>query len=156
LADAVQFGKIIINWTAGTASLDAVQQAGSEHFAGKILIDVANRLERTETGPTVLTGDNSLGEGLQHALPHTGVVKTLNTVNHQLIVNPDVEVRRGGDAPEAHPQCHVELGRAGCGDVAEIDDAGRGPAECGEQFAQLGRRRRIGTGEEDVVRFAEQ
>jgi predicted dinucleotide-binding enzyme len=87
-ADAARVSEIVINCTAGTASLDAIQEAGSEHFAGKILIDVANRLERTETGPTVLTTDTSLGEDLQHALPHTCVVKALNTVNHQLIVNP--------------------------------------------------------------------
>jgi 8-hydroxy-5-deazaflavin:NADPH oxidoreductase len=115
-ADAARISEIVINCTAGTASLDAVQEAGSEHFAGKILIDVANRLERTETGPTVLTTDTSLGEDLQHALPHTRAVEALTTVNHQLMVNPSPLPEPhhisspGSGVPGARPAHRIRLG----------------------------------------------
>lgn len=54
-ADVAEFGEVVFNCTAGVVSVAAVRQAGVARFAGKILIDVANRLEMTPDGPrTVL------------------------------------------------------------------------------------------------------
>ncbi len=89
-ADAAQFGEMNFNCTAGTASLAAVSQAGAEQFAGKVVIDLANRLEMGPDGPQLVLGEVSLGEELQSALPGAHVVKTLNTVNHQLMVDPSL------------------------------------------------------------------
>ena len=44
-ADAAEFGEIVVNATSGAASLEALEAAGGENLAGKVLIDVANPLD---------------------------------------------------------------------------------------------------------------
>src|SRR5215216_5309081 len=44
-ADAARFGELVINATAGGASLEAVRSAGPENLAGKVLVDIANTLD---------------------------------------------------------------------------------------------------------------
>ncbi len=87
--NAAIFGEIIINCTLGAASLDALNQAGAENMKGKILIDTANPIDRS-TGVWKLTVCNtdSLGEQIQRAFPETKVVKTLNTVNANVMADP--------------------------------------------------------------------
>jgi predicted dinucleotide-binding enzyme len=89
-ADAATSGEIVFNCTAGVASLAALQAAGSQNLAGKILIDVSNPLDFSKGMPPTLSVCNtdSLGEQLQRAFPETKVVKTLNTLNCNLMVNP--------------------------------------------------------------------
>ncbi len=91
-AEAAAFGEIIFNCTLGTASLDALQQAGAENMKGKILIDLSNPLDYS-TGPTPalsVCNTDSLGEQIQRAFPETRVVKTLNTMNVNVMVNPTI------------------------------------------------------------------
>jgi len=87
---AAVFGEIIFNCTHGVASLDALKQAGAANLKGKILIDVANPLDFLKGAPAALTICNldSLGEQIQKAFPEAKVVKTLNTMNCKLMVNP--------------------------------------------------------------------
>ena len=89
-ADAAAFGTIIFNCTAGIASLKALTLAGANNLKGKVLIDVANPLDFSRGMPPTLTVCNtdSLGEQIQRAFPETKVVKTLNTLNCNLMVNP--------------------------------------------------------------------
>lgn len=91
-ADAARFGEIAINATSGSASLAALEMAGADNLAGKLLIDVANPLDFSQGMPPVLTvcNDDSLGEQIQRALPDARVVKTLNTVNSDVMVDPGV------------------------------------------------------------------
>jgi 8-hydroxy-5-deazaflavin:NADPH oxidoreductase len=88
-AQAAAFGEVVINATAGTASLAALQSAGAENLRGKILMDVANPLDFS-TGELRLAVANtdSLAEQIQRAFPEARVVKTLNTMNCQVMVNP--------------------------------------------------------------------
>ncbi len=88
--NAASFGEIVFNCTAGTASLDALGLAGADNLDGKILIDLANPLDFSRGMPPTLTICNteSLGERIQAALPRVKVVKTLNTVNCRVMVNP--------------------------------------------------------------------
>lgn len=88
--EAAQFGEILLNCTSGQASLEALQLAGRENLSGKILIDVANPLDFSKGMPPSLSVCNtdSLGEVLQRQFPDVKVVKTLNTLNCQLMVNP--------------------------------------------------------------------
>jgi predicted dinucleotide-binding enzyme len=88
--DAAAFGEMLLNCTAGGASLAALQAAGGKNMAGKILIDVANPLDFSRGMPPTLTVSNSdsLGEQIQRALPETKVVKALNTVSNPVMVNP--------------------------------------------------------------------
>ena len=89
-AAAAESAELVFNATAGAASLRALEQAGPEGFAGKILVDVANPLDFSQGFPPSLTVANtdSLAEQIQRALPEARVVKTLNTVNAAVMVNP--------------------------------------------------------------------
>jgi 8-hydroxy-5-deazaflavin:NADPH oxidoreductase len=89
-ADAASFGDIIFNCTQGQVSLEALQLAGRENLQGKILIDVANPLDFSKGMPPSLTVCNtdSLGEVIQRQFTDVKVVKALNTMNCQLMVNP--------------------------------------------------------------------
>ena len=89
-ADAAAFGELVFNATAGMASLAALEAAGSEQLAGKVLIDVANALDTSAGFPPTLgvCNDDSLGESIQRAFPEVRVVKTLNTVTAAVMVRP--------------------------------------------------------------------
>ncbi|MDX1378388.1 MAG: NAD(P)-binding domain-containing protein [Anaerolineales bacterium] len=87
--NAAAFGEIIFNCTLGAATLDALRMAGAENLKDKILIDTSNPLNRT-TDPWTLSvcNNDSLGEQIQRIFPDTKVVKTLNTVNANVMVEP--------------------------------------------------------------------
>ena len=89
-AQAARFGEILFNCTQGTASVEALQSAGADNLKGKILIDVANPLDFSHGAPPTLSVCNtdSLGEQIQRTFLETKVVKTLNTVNCEVMVNP--------------------------------------------------------------------
>ena len=89
-ADAAAFGEIVFNCTAGAASLEVLQAAGAANLRGKILVDVANPLDFSRGMPPSLFAGNtdSLGERIQAAFPDAKVVKTLNTVNASVMVDP--------------------------------------------------------------------
>lgn len=88
--NAASFGEIIFNCTSGKVSLEALQLAGRENLSGKILVDIANPLDFSNGMPPTLSicNTDSLGEVLQRQFPDVKVVKTLNTLNCQLMVNP--------------------------------------------------------------------
>jgi predicted dinucleotide-binding enzyme len=88
-ANAASFGEIIFNCTLGMASMNALQMAGAENLRGKILIDTANPIDRqTDRWTLTVCNTDSLGEQIQRAFPETRVVKTLNTVNTNVMVDP--------------------------------------------------------------------
>jgi predicted dinucleotide-binding enzyme len=88
--EAAKDAEIIFNCTAGIASVEALQQAGKENLNGKILIDISNPLDFSKGMPPTLTiiNTDSLGEVIQRTFPELKVVKTLNTMNCFLMVNP--------------------------------------------------------------------
>ena len=94
---AAAYGEIVFNATAGGASLAALEAAGAQNLDGKILVDVANPLDFSRGMPPTLLvcNEDSLGEQIQRAFPGAKVVKTLNTVNANLMVDPDQVA--GGD-----------------------------------------------------------
>jgi 8-hydroxy-5-deazaflavin:NADPH oxidoreductase len=67
-----------------------VRQAGAANLRGKILIQVGNPLDTSKGLPPSLTVSNtdSLGEQVQREFPDTRVVKALNTVNCDIMVDP--------------------------------------------------------------------
>ena len=87
--NAADFGEIVFNCTLGSASLEALKQAGAASLKGKILIDTSNPLDRsTDTWTLTVCNTDSLGEQIQRMFPDTRVVKTLNTVNANVMVDP--------------------------------------------------------------------
>jgi len=89
-ADAAKFGDVVFNCTAGSVSLEALKLAGGKNLSGKVLVDVANPLDFSKGMPPTLTVCNtdSLGEQIQRAFPDAKVVKALNTMGNELMVNP--------------------------------------------------------------------
>lgn len=88
--EAAAHGQILFNTTAGVGSLAALNQAGAGNLRGKILMDIANPLDASQGFPPTLAVCNtdSLGEQIQNAFPEAKVVKTLNTMNAYVMVNP--------------------------------------------------------------------
>jgi 8-hydroxy-5-deazaflavin:NADPH oxidoreductase len=91
-ADAAGFGEVIFNCTAGSASLDALTAAGKGNLAGKLLIDISNPLDYSHGMPPSLTicNTDSLAERIQAAFPEARVVKSLNTINCEVMVEPTI------------------------------------------------------------------
>jgi 8-hydroxy-5-deazaflavin:NADPH oxidoreductase len=91
-ADAASFGEIVFNCTAGDKSLEALRMAEADNLADKILVDVANPLDFSQGMPPILAVCNadSLGEQIQRLFPRSKVVKALNTVNCNVMVDPSV------------------------------------------------------------------
>ena len=59
---------------------------------GKVLIDISNPLDFSKGMPPTLSvcNSDSLGEQIQRAFPQIKVVKTLNTMNCNIMVNPSL------------------------------------------------------------------
>ncbi len=89
-ADAAAHGEMVFNCTLGSVSLQVLEAAGAANLNGKILVDVSNPLDFSKGMPPTLTvsNDDSLGEQLQRAYPDVRVVKALNTVNCDVMVDP--------------------------------------------------------------------
>lgn len=91
-ADAAAFGELVFNCTSGMASLEVLKLAGANNLSGKVLIDISNPLDFSKGMPPTLSVCNadSLGEQIQRAFPAVKVVKTLNTMNCNIMVNPSL------------------------------------------------------------------
>ncbi|MFJ8794938.1 NADPH-dependent F420 reductase [Streptomyces sp. NPDC102462] len=89
-ADAGAYGEIVVNATRGAASLAAVEAAGAANLAGKVLLDAALPLDMSQGMPPLLSVVNtdSLGEQIQRAVPEARVVKSLNTMLADVMVDP--------------------------------------------------------------------
>jgi predicted dinucleotide-binding enzyme len=89
--EATRFGEIIFNCTKGEITLDVFKMAGVANFAGKTVIDISNPLDFSQGMPPFLipqyANTNSLGEEIQKLIPQANVVKTLNIVNCEVMVN---------------------------------------------------------------------
>ena len=95
-AEAAAFGEIAFSMLSGSGALPGIR-AAKDGLAGKILIDVSNPLDFSKGFPPSLTicNTDSLGEQVQKELPQTKVVKSLNTTNAILMVDPGALA--GGD-----------------------------------------------------------
>lgn len=89
-SEAAAFGEALVNATHGGGSLPALRSAGEAHLAGKVLLDIANPLDFSKGFPPTLSvcNDDSLGEQIQREFPKLRVVKSLNTMNAFIMVNP--------------------------------------------------------------------
>jgi predicted dinucleotide-binding enzyme len=89
-AGAAAVADLVVNATFGAAAMAALVSAGEAGLAGKVLIDVSNPLDFSRGIPPTLDPVNtdSLGEQIQRAFPATRVVKALNTMNCQVMVDP--------------------------------------------------------------------
>ncbi|MCI4062927.1 NAD(P)-binding domain-containing protein [Micromonospora sp. R77] len=131
-ADATAGAELVVNATSGDGSLPALTAAGEENLAGKVLLDIANPLDFTNGFPPTLSvlNDDSLGERIQRAFPRTRVVKALNTLTADLMVQPrqladgDHSVFVSGDDAAAKTLVTELLTSFGHTDVIDLGDIG--------------------------------
>ena len=126
-ADAAAHGELLFNCTSGAASLDALTAAGAPNLAGKTLIDVSNALDFSSGGPALFVDTTeSLAERIQVTFPDARVVKALNTMNCNVMVDPaslpgDHVVFVCGDDDEAKAQAIALLGEIGWPEARIMD-----------------------------------
>jgi 8-hydroxy-5-deazaflavin:NADPH oxidoreductase len=91
-ADAAAFGELVLNCVGGAVALQALEAAGAENLDGKTLLDVSNPLDFSQGMPPTLAVCNtdSVGETIQREFPNARVVKSLNTVNVEVMVDPEL------------------------------------------------------------------
>jgi predicted dinucleotide-binding enzyme len=89
-AEAAAFGEIVFDCTNGANSLAALRQAGATNLHAKILLQVGNPLDTSKGMPPSLTVCNtdSQGEQVQREFPDVHVVKALNTLNCDIMIDP--------------------------------------------------------------------
>jgi 8-hydroxy-5-deazaflavin:NADPH oxidoreductase len=129
-ADTAAFGELLFNCTPGEASLEVLAAAGDQNLADKVLIDVANPLDFSKgMPPTLFVGnDDSLAERIQRAHPAVKVVKTLNMVNCEVMVDAgrvaggDHTMFLCGNDASAKAKVRELLGSFGWRDVIDLGD----------------------------------
>ena len=142
-ADAAAAGEIVFNCTAGLCSLEALEAAGAGNLEGKVLIDVSNPLDFSRgMPPTLAISDTSLGEKIQERFPAARVVKTLNTMNCDVMVEPGSvpgshAVFICGNADSAKSDVRSLLGSFGWPDQSILDLGDISAAQGTELFASL-------------------
>jgi hypothetical protein len=128
--EAAAHGEVVVNATAGSVSLEALDMAGEENLNGKVLIDISNPLDFSKGMPPTLSVSNtdSLGEQIQRRFAEAKVVKTLHTMNAYLMVDP-AQLAGGehtvfvcGDDAEAKGTVSELLRSMGWTDIIDLGD----------------------------------
>ena len=88
--EAAAHGELLVLAVLGNAAQQAIADAGAENFSGKVVIDAMNPLDFSGGFPPKLSisGEDSLGERVQRALPDAKVVKAFNTIGNPYFVDP--------------------------------------------------------------------
>ena len=128
-ADAAAEAELVVNATSGPGALPALEAAGTENLAGKVLLDISNPLDFSNGfPPTLFVKDtDSLGEQVQRTFPQTRVVKSLNTLTAELMVHPknlgeESSVFVSGDDASAKATVTELLESFGHTDVIDLGD----------------------------------
>jgi 8-hydroxy-5-deazaflavin:NADPH oxidoreductase len=89
-AQTAAHGEFVILALHGAATEAAIELAGAQNFAGKLVLDATNPLDFSHGMPPglFLGTTDSLGERVQRKLPTAKVVKCFNTVGNLQMVDP--------------------------------------------------------------------
>ena len=127
-ADAAGLSELVFLCTKGEATLGVIQSAGAAAFQEKVVVDVSNPLDFSHGLPPslLICNTDSLGEQVQKALPSAKVVKTLNIVNCELMVDPakagELTMLVSGNDPEAKATVVKLLESFGWKDIVDLGD----------------------------------
>ena len=91
-SDAAAFGELIVVATNGMGTMPALEAAGNKNLSDKIILDISNPLDFSKGMPPSLfiSNTDSLAEQIQRTYPEAKVVKSLNTMNAYVMVNPSL------------------------------------------------------------------
>lgn len=90
LEETAKFGDLIILATLWGGTENALELAGPDNFAGKVVIDATNPLSFGAGGPDLGVGfTDSAGEQVQRYIPQARVVKALNIVSAFMMLDPN-------------------------------------------------------------------
>ena len=128
--EAAKFGDIIFVCTKGNITLDAIRLTGIENFNGKTVVELSNPLDFSKGMPPTLTvcNDTSVGEQVQKLLPEANVVKTLNMVNCEVMVDPKKTGEQqgtmfiSGNNAQAKEEVQEILWQFGWTDIIDLGD----------------------------------
>ena len=106
-AATAQFGELVVLSVNGRAAEDVIRLAGIENLKGKIVLDASDPLDFSSGRPGLFVGTtDSLGERIQRLIPNAYVVKGLNIVQADVMINPSLtggepDMFVAGDSDEA-------------------------------------------------------
>ena len=90
-AETAEFADLVVLSVIGTAAEEVIRLAGVDHFTGKIVLDASDPLDFSSGRPGLFVGTtDSLGERIQRMIPQAFVVKGLNTVLADVMINPSL------------------------------------------------------------------
>jgi predicted dinucleotide-binding enzyme len=89
-AEAAAGADLVVLAGHGAAAADMLSAAGEENLAGTVVLDISNPLDFSAGFPPILfvKDTDSLAEQLQRSFPDARIVKSLNTLNASLMVDP--------------------------------------------------------------------
>jgi predicted dinucleotide-binding enzyme len=106
-AETAQFGDLVVLSVNGRAAEDVIMLAGIDSLRGKIVLDASDPLDFSSGRPGLFVGTtDSLGESIQRLIPNSYVVKGLNIVQADVMINPSLtggepDMFIAGDSDEA-------------------------------------------------------
>jgi predicted dinucleotide-binding enzyme len=125
--DAAAGAELLVLAGNGGAAADMLGAAGAANLAGKVVLDISNPLDFSAGFPPSLfvKDTDSLAEQLQRAFPEARFVKSLNTLNASLMVDPaslgqGSTVFVSGDDADAKATVTVLLKEFGHDDVLDL------------------------------------
>ena len=129
-AEAAAWGDMIVLAVKGSVAESALEQAGHQNLAGKVIVDATNPIADAKPDHGVLryftNANESLMERLQAAVPAARFVKAFNSVGNAFMVDPPFQPKPtmficGNDA-KAKADVSTILDQFGWG-VADMGDA---------------------------------
>jgi 8-hydroxy-5-deazaflavin:NADPH oxidoreductase len=126
-AEAAAFGEMIFVCLKGEFTLGVVRSVAAS-LADKVVVDVSNPLDFSKGMPPSLSicNTDSLGEEVQKILASAKVVKTLNIVNCEVMVDPakggNPTMLVCGNDPEAKAKVVALLRSFGWKDIIDLGD----------------------------------
>src|SRR4051794_15369295 len=151
--EAAAGADLVVNALGGDVAMGVLAEVGHD-LAGRVLVDLSNPLDHSHGFPPRLfvKDDDSLAEQVQRAHPDARVVKTLNTMNNAVMVDParlgeSTTVFVSGDDADAKASVSALLRELGHTDVIDLGalETARGP----EMFLALWVRTAVALGGSD-------
>jgi predicted dinucleotide-binding enzyme len=84
-AQAAELAILCVKWTG---AVEAVQLAGPDNLAGKVVIDTSNVIGMVDNFMVYAGGDTAAAEQVQAWLPNSKVVKAFNTTGADMMYKP--------------------------------------------------------------------